>query len=74
MNPTTSGTNTQAWVDKLMGKTISDSHSNTSFAEKDLPKDHRVLGEGDMSTMDHKPDRLNIHTDKDGTVRKVTHG
>ena len=72
-NPTTSGT-TQSWVDKLMGKTISDSHSSTSFAKKDLPSEHRVLGENDMATMDHRPDRLNIHVDKDGTVRKVTHG
>ena len=57
-----------------MGKTISDTHSSTSFAKNDLPKETRVLGEGDMSTMDHKPERLNVHVDKDGTVRKVTNG
>lgn len=28
-----------------------------TFAKTDLPKEHRVLKEGDMSTMDHKPDR-----------------
>jgi hypothetical protein len=25
-------------------------------------------------TMDHKPDRLNVHLGDDGTVNKVTHG
>jgi hypothetical protein len=33
-----------------------------------------VDSEGGMMTMDHNPDRLNIHVDKDGTVKKVTHG
>jgi len=28
-----------------------------TFAKNDLPKEHRVLKEGDMATMDHKPDR-----------------
>ncbi|WP_299817775.1 I78 family peptidase inhibitor [uncultured Jannaschia sp.] len=32
----------------------------------DLP--HRVVGPDDMVTMDHRPDRLNIRTDADGTV------
>ena len=42
---------------KLMGKKIGDSHTETSFAKMDLPKETRVMGEGDMATMDHKPDR-----------------
>jgi hypothetical protein len=33
-----------------------DSHGQT-FAKTELPKEHRVIKEGDMSTMDHKPDR-----------------
>jgi Peptidase inhibitor I78 family len=75
LNPTTSSnTSTQSWVDKLMGKTISDNHSSTSFAKKDLPSNHRVLGENDMASMDHRPERLNIHTDGEGVVKKVTHG
>ncbi|KAK4959358.1 hypothetical protein LTR10_004162 [Elasticomyces elasticus] len=45
-----------------------------TFAKTELPKEHRIIKEGDMSTMDHKPDRLNIHTADDGTVTKVTHG
>ena len=28
-----------------------------TFAKKDLPKEHRVLGPNDMATMDHKPER-----------------
>lgn len=27
-----------------------------------------------VGTMDHKPDRLNVHLGDDGTVSKVTHG
>jgi hypothetical protein len=33
-----------------------------------------VVDSGGMMTMDHNPDRLNIHVDKDGTVKNVTHG
>ena len=40
-----------------MGKKIGDSHTETSFAKKDLPGSHRVVEEGGMSTMDHKPER-----------------
>ncbi|KAJ5370342.1 uncharacterized protein N7496_006434 [Penicillium cataractarum] len=71
------------WVNKLMGKKISDSGSDElvppevsrhSFAKKDLPQSHRVLKPDDMKTMDHNPDRLNVHLDHDGTVRDVTYG
>ncbi|KAK4939625.1 hypothetical protein LTR10_020125 [Elasticomyces elasticus] len=62
------------WMSKLMGKKLSDSSNETSFAKKDLPQNHRVVGEGDFMTQDHAPDRLNIHVDKDGTVKKVTQG
>jgi hypothetical protein len=33
-----------------------------------------VLKPDSMSTMDHKPERLNIHVDEEGTVKKVNHG
>ncbi|GAB7363917.1 hypothetical protein MBLNU230_g4480t1 [Neophaeotheca triangularis] len=62
------------WMNQLMGKKIGDSSNETTFAKTDLPKEHRIVKEGDMMTMDHKPDRLNIHTGDDGTVKKVTHG
>jgi len=62
------------WMSKLMGKKIGDNHNEQVFAKKDLPAEHRVLGSDSMSTMDFKPDRLNIHTDNDGTVKKVTFG
>ncbi|MCJ1354320.1 MAG: hypothetical protein MMC33_004308 [Icmadophila ericetorum] len=46
------------WMNQLMGKKLSDNVSDsTNFAKKDLPKEHRVINSGDMSTMDHKPDR-----------------
>jgi hypothetical protein len=49
-------------------------YSQQTFAKNDLPKEHRVLKPDSMSTMDFKPDRLNIHVDDDGTVKKVSQG
>lgn len=57
-----------------MGKTLGETSNETTFAKKDLPKEHRIVPEGGMMTMDHKPERLNIHTDDKGIVKKVTHG
>ncbi|KAI0581191.1 Inhibitor-I78 domain containing protein [Pyrenophora tritici-repentis] len=78
------------WMTKLMGKKLGDQHdemrsqigsyskANTyaekTFAKTDLPKEHRIVKPDSMSTMDHKPERLNVHVDEDGTVKKVTHG
>jgi hypothetical protein len=45
-----------------------------TFAKSDLPQEHRVLKPDMMQTMDFKPDRLNVHVDDDGTVKKVTKG
>ncbi|KEF56321.1 uncharacterized protein A1O9_07902 [Exophiala aquamarina CBS 119918] len=69
-----SSSSTADWQNKLMGKTLGSSHNETSFAKKDLPQNHRVVEENSMLTMDHVADRLNVHVDKDGTVKKVTHG
>jgi hypothetical protein len=33
-----------------------------------------VLKPDSMSTMDHKPERLNIHVGEDGTVQNVRYG
>ena len=57
---------------KLMGKKIGDSHTETSFAKKDLPKETRVMGEGDMATMDHKPDRY-VRTLKADVLGQYSH-
>jgi len=62
------------WQNKLMGKKIGESNDQTTFAKTELPKEHRVLKEGDMASMDFKPDRLNIHTAADGTVTNVKYG
>ncbi|KAF2484364.1 hypothetical protein BDY17DRAFT_295505 [Neohortaea acidophila] len=62
------------WTNELVGKKIGDSSNETTFAKSNLPKEHRIVKEGDMMTMDHKPDRLNIHTSEDGIVKKITHG
>lgn len=62
------------WKTKLLGKTIADSHGETTFAKTDLPSQHRVLKPDSMKTMDHRPDRLNVHVDDKGVVRDVSHG
>jgi hypothetical protein len=42
-----------------------------SFAQKDLPANHRIVKEDSMQTMDHDPNRMNVYVANDGTVRKV---
>ncbi|KAF1984722.1 hypothetical protein K402DRAFT_395420 [Aulographum hederae CBS 113979] len=68
------GDKTSEWMNNLMGKKIGEASDETTFAKKDLPEEHRIVQEGDMLSMDHKPDRLNVHVDEEGTVKKVTHG
>lgn len=65
---------TSKWMNDLVGKKIGDTKNETTFAKSDLPKEHRIVPEGGMMTMDHKPDRLNLHTDENGVVKNVTHG
>ncbi|KAI1109574.1 hypothetical protein F5Y14DRAFT_432130 [Nemania sp. NC0429] len=66
---------TQEWMNKLLGKIVSDnSHSETNFCKKDLPQRHRVIQPGMMVTKDFVPDRLNVHVKEDGTVSHVAHG
>ncbi len=62
------------WKTKLLGKTLGDNHTETSFARNELPKEHRVLQPDAMKTMDHKPERLNVHVDDKGVVRDVSQG
>jgi hypothetical protein len=71
---TTSSSGADDWKTKLLGKTLSTSHTPTTFAKSDLPKECRVLNEGDMKTMDYKPGRLNVQLGSDGVVRDVNHG
>jgi len=63
------------WMNKLMGKKLTDSNTDhSSFSKKELPANHRVVEGDSMMTMDHNPDRLNVHVDKDGTVKNVKFG
>ncbi|KAI6785526.1 uncharacterized protein J7T54_007169 [Emericellopsis cladophorae] len=63
---------TEEWMNKLMGKTISDSESSaTAFSKKDLPEGHRVVGPNTRTTRDINPDRLTVHTDEQGIVTNV---
>ncbi|SLM40336.1 pua rna binding domain-containing protein [Lasallia pustulata] len=67
------GSNQQSeWTNRLVGKKLSDSTSDsTSFARQDLPKEHRVIEPGSMSTQDVNKDRMNVHLGEDGTVTHV---
>jgi hypothetical protein len=47
----------QDWQNQLMGKKLGESSDTTTFAKQDLPSEHRIIKEGDMMTMDHKPNR-----------------
>ncbi|KAF2639873.1 hypothetical protein P280DRAFT_470476 [Massarina eburnea CBS 473.64] len=68
------GAGIDAWTTKLMGKKLGDGHNETTFAKQDLPQEHRVIQPDSMSTMDFKPERLNIHVDGEGTVKNVKFG
>jgi len=70
----TDGGNSEDWQSKLMGKKLGDDNNDFTFAKSDLPKEHRVIQPGSMSTADFKPDRVNLHVGDDGTVHKVTKG
>ncbi|KAF2266823.1 hypothetical protein CC78DRAFT_108700 [Lojkania enalia] len=69
-----SNPSTEDWSNKLMGKKLGDTHDTVTFAKQDLPKEHRVLTPDSMSTMDFRPERLNIHVDNEGTVTNVRYG
>ncbi|KAK4115938.1 hypothetical protein N656DRAFT_827038 [Canariomyces notabilis] len=70
-----SGDLTQEWMNKLVGKTLSDEPtSETCFCKKDLPQQARIIEPGMMVTKDFNPDRLNVHVKEDGTVSHVSHG
>ncbi|KAI9840081.1 MAG: hypothetical protein M1819_000274 [Sarea resinae] len=58
INSKGSGDQKSEWMNKLVGKKLSESASDsTNFAKTDLPKETRVIEPGSMVTQDHKPDR-----------------
>ncbi|KAI9834650.1 MAG: hypothetical protein M1826_000052 [Phylliscum demangeonii] len=72
INNVKDGEGSEDWKNLLMGKKLTDTTSDaTNFARRDLPKEHRVVEEGSLLTQDFKPDRLNVHLDKDGKVSHV---
>ncbi|CAF9924030.1 MAG: hypothetical protein GOMPHAMPRED_003524 [Gomphillus americanus] len=70
----TTENSTQQWLTKLAGKKLGEKHDETTFAKDDLPKEHRVVSGDSMTTMDHNPQRMNVHVADDGTVRDVKFG
>ncbi|KAI8378419.1 hypothetical protein BD560DRAFT_390327 [Blakeslea trispora] len=57
------------WHQKLVGKVILENDEETALSSdeyvrvQDLPEPHRVLAPGTMSTMDFRPERLNVQVD-----------
>ncbi len=41
------------------------------LARMNLPRDSRVIGPDQAVTMDFRPDRLNIETDRDGRIARI---
>ncbi|MCJ1408122.1 hypothetical protein MMC19_002195 [Ptychographa xylographoides] len=70
-NSLTGSSQQSEWLNKLAGKKLGDKHDEMNFAKKDLPKQHRVLEPGSMTTQDFNKDRMNIHLGEDGTVKNV---
>ncbi|KAF4997131.1 hypothetical protein ACHAPU_008600 [Fusarium lateritium] len=70
------GDNTEEWMNKLVGKKLSDEESSneTVFAKRDLPQETRIIEPGMMVTKDFKENRLNVHVKDDGTVSHVVKG
>ncbi|KAL9621587.1 MAG: hypothetical protein Q9160_003979 [Pyrenula sp. 1 TL-2023] len=63
------------WMQKLLGKKLTESITDhQSFSKQELPKNHRVLDQDSMTTMDFQPERLNVHVGDDGVVRDVKFG
>ncbi|TKA28684.1 hypothetical protein B0A50_03011 [Salinomyces thailandicus] len=56
---------TSDWMNKLTGKKIGDASNETTFAKNDLPKQHRVVKDGDMMTMDHNPESERMEDEVD---------
>ncbi|KAL1857113.1 hypothetical protein VTK73DRAFT_8103 [Phialemonium thermophilum] len=65
---------TEEWRNKLVGKSLSDKSTETTFCKTELPQATRVIEPGQMVTKDFNPDRLNVHLKEDGTVSHVSHG
>ncbi|KOS21797.1 Uncharacterized protein ESCO_002016 [Escovopsis weberi] len=72
----TTGSKTEEWTNKLVGKTLSETESDaTMFCKKDLPEGTRVIeGPGAKVTKDWVPERLNVHVAENGIISHVTHG
>ncbi|KAK9382128.1 uncharacterized protein V2V93DRAFT_366512 [Kockiozyma suomiensis] len=66
----------QVWSNKLVGKKITNSgpSSDTSFPESELPNPSRVIKPGMLTTMDFRPERINVTVDESGIVKHVRTG
>lgn len=60
----------------LIGLKFVDGNSNDPnvITRERLPNNCRVIPAGNVVTMDWVPDRLNVHLDEDGNVKKVKKG
>ncbi|EPY51945.1 fungal protein [Schizosaccharomyces cryophilus OY26] len=61
---------------KHVGKRLFSNQSDprNTYPKEELPGSYRVLPPGTFSTLDYRDDRVNFHTDADGTITYVTRG
>lgn len=60
-------------VQDRIGRPFSEALRN-AIAEESGAERLRVLRPGDMATMDHRPDRLNVHLDDDDVIVRIECG
>lgn len=67
--------NTDKWSD-LIGETIvrDDSDDKNTIKHSDLPEPFRVIGPYTLVTKDYHENRMNIHTDENDRVVRITYG
>ncbi|EPX70782.1 uncharacterized protein SOCG_04175 [Schizosaccharomyces octosporus yFS286] len=61
---------------KHVGRRIFENQNDprNTYPKEELPSSYRVLPPGTFSTMDYHDERVNFHTDADGTITYVTRG
>jgi predicted pyridoxine 5'-phosphate oxidase superfamily flavin-nucleotide-binding protein len=74
--------NAQDWQEKLVGKRFVDDNEavpagidpSRVVRRSDLPKHHRIVKPGTMSTTDFRPERLNVKLDEENRVTSANFG
>ncbi|WP_081948930.1 I78 family peptidase inhibitor [Litchfieldella xinjiangensis] len=60
-------------VQDRVGRTLNERLQDAIVSESGAQR-IRVLRPGDMATMDHRPERINLHLDEKGVISRITCG